>query len=369
LPIEITQYQSGLYTNEILDGILPTLKSVIETSTGDGLSLIEDIEDCFERGWTDGLPVVPPYPRLTDTMLGALGWKSDEVIATMEQVGLEIHGAQVAAAAVMAGCLPDYAKILRPLAELLFEPAFNLQGVATTTGGAAIAVVVSGPVVSELGFHHGANVLGAPTRINATVGRFAGLLRRFHGLAGGELESFGAIGHPGQITFCVPEHPRHWAPFHTQVGIAEDQSAVTIFAAEGPNSVNNHYAETGSQILETIAHCMAHSGTTNFYLRRAGYTVVIAPEHMDLIAQSFSRDEAQSFILEHAQRSTHELIRLGRIPPNPRDEYAVDPDAPRCPVRSRDQITFIEAGAPTGKFSAVIPHWVASVTRSRVIGA
>jgi len=302
-------------------------------------------------------------------MLDALGWEQGAVVASLERYGLEVRAEQIAATAVMAGCLPAYAPVLRPIAEMLLDPAFNLQGVATTTGGAGIAVIVSGPIVEELGFHYGANVLGGGVRINATVGRFAALVRRFCGLAAGQFEAFGAIGHPGQISYCLPEHATHWTPFHTQLGLSADSSAVTVVAAEGPNSVNNHYGETAHQILETIADCLAHHGSTNFYFRRAGYTVLIAPEHMAIVGAELSREDARGFLLAHARRETRDLIRLGRIPANPREEFAVDADTARSPVRSEDQLTFIESGGAAGKFSAVIPHWVGNVTRTREIGA
>src|SRR5262249_33303837 len=151
-----------------------------------------------------------------------------------------------ASLAVMAGCLPAHARVLRPLAELLLAPTFGLRGVATTTGGVGVLVVVSGPVVNELGFHTGANALGTPVRVNAAIGRFARLARHIWGRAGGLLDEFGTMGPPGRLSYLVAEAPGGaWPPFHTQLGFGAGESCVAIMAAEGPNSVNNHYAETG----------------------------------------------------------------------------------------------------------------------------
>ena len=72
-----------------------------------------------------------------------------------------------------------------------------------TTGGAAILVIVSGPVVEQHGFEHGPNALGANCRANATVGRFAQMMRYFCG-RGGVLQSHGTVGHPGRLSFVSP---------------------------------------------------------------------------------------------------------------------------------------------------------------------
>ena len=41
---------------------------------------LQDIENCMENGWTDGLPVIPPYGSLVDGMLEALQWSASEII-------------------------------------------------------------------------------------------------------------------------------------------------------------------------------------------------------------------------------------------------------------------------------------------------
>ena len=327
------------------------------------VDLVADIEACFARGYTDGLPVVPPYAELVDDMLGALGWRASEVLAVDGELRLEFRAEQVASIAVMAGCETAYARVLRPLTELLLAPTFNLRGVATTTGGVAVLVIVSGRVVEELGFPTGSNALGAPVRASATIGRFAQLLRHLFGRAGGLLDEFGTIGHPGRLSYCLAEQrDTLWPPFHTQYGLPDDESCVAAMAAEGPNSVNNHYAETGAHILETIASALAHYGTTNYYYQGGGYLVMLAPEHMRLVAAEFTRDAARQFLFEHAVVHTRELARIGRIPRGIDQVRGVDMDVARSPAAHPDQISFIEAGGPAGKFSAIIPGWVANVT-------
>src|SRR5437764_11356202 len=126
------------------------------------------------------------------------------------------------------------------------------MGDETLTCDTALLVTARAPGIAEVGYVHVANALGANTRVNATVGRFAQLVRLFCGRAGGVLETHGTVGHPGRISFCVAEHPQTaWPPFHTQLGHAAGASVASVVAAEGPNGVNNHYGETGAAVLET----------------------------------------------------------------------------------------------------------------------
>ena len=327
------------------------------------LDVYDDILSCFEGGWSDGLPVIPPYGTLVDAMLAAMGWPGTEVVGTIEEQRIDIRAEHLAAAAVMAGCSTDYGPLLRALSLALVDPAFNLGPVEVTTGGVAALVVVSGPAVARWGFEHESNALGANNRANATVGRFAQMVRYFCGRGGGTMHSHGTMGHPGRISFCVAEHPQTvWGPFHTQFGIDAAASVVSVMSAEGPNSVNNHYAESGELVLETIADTLSHYGATNFYYHSGRYLVVLCPDHMDLIAKDFSRDEARHHLYEHARRPTADLLRVGRIHSRHADRERDDVvlDEGRSVVRAEDRISFIEAGAPGGKFSAVIPGWVGS---------
>lgn len=327
------------------------------------LDVYDDIERCFEGGWSDGLPVVPPYGTLVDRMLDAMGWGPSEVVGTIPEQFIDIRAEHLAAAAVMAGCKFEYGPLLRALSLAVVDPNFNLSPVQVTTGGVGVLVMVSGPVVAELGFEHESNALGANNRANATVGRFANLVRLFCGSGGGTLHPQGTMGHPGRLSYCIAEHPETvWGPFHTQFGYPADRSAVSIMSAEGPNSVNNHYAETAEQVLETIADAMAHYGQTNWYFHSGRIVVVIGPEHMSLVGKDFTRDEARHWLYENARRPTRELARVGRIHHTfeSRRHNDVDMEGMRSPVRAESRIHFIESGNPGGKFSAVIPGWVGS---------
>ena len=61
-----------------------------------------------ERGWTDGLPVIPPTEALVGEMLATTPLAPDTLLGLMEPLRGAVTLEKVAANAVMAGCRADY---------------------------------------------------------------------------------------------------------------------------------------------------------------------------------------------------------------------------------------------------------------------
>jgi hypothetical protein len=66
------------------------------------------IEDYFERGWTDGLPIVPPTEERVAEFLAQTSHQPDEVLVRMAPIRRSCTVRQAAINAVMAGCRPEY---------------------------------------------------------------------------------------------------------------------------------------------------------------------------------------------------------------------------------------------------------------------
>src|SRR3972149_5943199 len=115
------------------------------------------IEFCYQQGWTDGLPVVPPTERAVCTMLDAAGLEPDKQVAFITNRQVAVTAEKVAVNAVMAGSLPEYMPIVVAAVEALAEPKWGYHGPATSTGGAAVLMIVNGPIAARLGFHSGAH--------------------------------------------------------------------------------------------------------------------------------------------------------------------------------------------------------------------
>src|SRR4029077_5032676 len=128
--------------------------------------LLAAIDYCYEQGWTDGLPVVPPAVDRVDAMLVADRRPAATVIATHPATGLEpsLHAAAVNA--VMAGCLPEYFPVLVAAFTARDCEPFNFHGSTASTGGSAPMVLVSGPIADEIGMNADVNLFGPGNRPN-----------------------------------------------------------------------------------------------------------------------------------------------------------------------------------------------------------
>ena len=126
----------------------------------------------MEKGWGDGLPVVPPTEERVLAMLAHTGDDPGRVMGEMPPLNGEATVEKVAINAVMAGCKPEYFPIVLAMVEAVLEPPFNMNGVATTTNPSAPVVIVNGPVRRDaVGINCGIGCFGPGTQANATIGR------------------------------------------------------------------------------------------------------------------------------------------------------------------------------------------------------
>ncbi len=330
--------------------------------TRDALSAIELF---YQRGWTDGLPIVPPTREAIEAMLGSVGMQPDTVIGSIPERDRAFAAEVVAINAVMAGCLPEYFPVVVAAVSAITDPAFGLHGPTASTHGAGILLIVNGPAARRIGMNSTENVFGPGNRANATVGRAVRLLLMN---AGGSHDFDRAtLGHPGKYTYCIAENEEtDWVPLHAQRGFDRVVSTVTAFAAEGPNQVNNHSSLRAENILLTLADRMSGLGTFNM----GGHTemgVIICPEHYHALnSQGWDKEKVREFLYRQAVRPLSDLKRGGYI------EAPVEPGDEETPVRavhSPEDILLVVAGGEAGRFSACIPGWFSleisrSVTRA-----
>ena len=157
------------------------------------------IELCFEKGWTDGLPVVPPTESRVRAMLDAVGLAAQHQVAYITNRQVAVTAEKVAINAVMAGCRPEYMPVVVAAIEGIGDPRWGYHGPATSTGGAGVLMIVNGPIARALEFNSGDNLFGPGWRANATVGRAVRLvMRNAIGTLPGKLDR-GTLGHSGQV--------------------------------------------------------------------------------------------------------------------------------------------------------------------------
>jgi len=270
------------------------------------------IEACFEQGWTDGLPVVPPTIPLVERMLAAGRWRADEVLLHEPVRGRAVTAWHVAINAVMAGCRAEYFPVVGAALSAVGDPEFKLHGPATSTGGAALMVIVNGPVRDAIGLHAGGNLFGPGVRANATIGRALRLvLLNCLDCRPGVLDQ-STQGWAGKYTLCFAEHEAAspWEPLHVARGFASAQSTVTVFAAESGHNVLVHATSEPETLLFAFADAMAALGS----LSPGRSVIVLAPEHARYLARAgWSRARTQTWLYAHARRPLADLKRAGKV--------------------------------------------------------
>ena len=270
------------------------------------------VEACFAQEWTDGLPVVPPTAALVERMLAGGPWRADAVLLHEPVRDRAVTAWHAAINAVMAGCRPEYFPVVGAALFAIGDPAFTLHGPATSTGGAALMMIVNGPVREAIGLHGGGNLFGPGVRANATIGRALRLvLLNGLGCRPGVLDQ-STQGWAGKYTLCFAEHEAAspWEPLHVSRGFRATQSAVTVFAAESGHNVLVHAASEPETLLVAFADAMA--GLASLSPGRS--VLVLAPEHAQHLARAgWSRARTQEWLYERARRPLADLKRAGKV--------------------------------------------------------
>ena len=313
------------------------------------------------RGWTDGLPVVPPTG---DAVKACLEW----ALMTPDQlVGVEpvreraITAEKLAINAVMAGCLPMHFPVVVAAFTAMLQEPFLLHGATASTGGCAVLVVVNGPIREELGMQGGFNALGASDRATTCIGRAVRLvLINLLDLRPGAIDR-STLGHPGKLSYCVAEDEANspWLPLAQERGVPEHASAVTVFAAGAPRQLMNEWTTKPEEILDTYAAeiraCMRH-----YSIWPGNYAIVVPPQlRAHFQAAGWSKADIRRCMFERARIRRAEWAECGKgavVGDHGDREYLA--------FGAEDDLLVIAAGGPAGGFGAVIPPWFGTKSKA-----
>jgi hypothetical protein len=311
-----------------------------------------------ERGWTDGLPIVPPTGERVEAFLRAGGRDPHAVVGVLPPRQGEATVEKLAINAVMAGCRPEYFPVLLAAVDAVADPAFNLDAVQATTHPVTPLLIVNGPIAAEIGINAGYNAFGQGCRASMTIGR---ALRLVLMNIGGGLPGSGdrsTQGSPAKIAYCVAENEAAspWEPLHVEVGFERGASTVTAFPCEGPHNIQDHFSTTGLGILRTIAGAMGQAGSNNV-LDRGWPLLSLGPEHAATLARDgYDKRAIKQFIFDHGR------FPLGRLGEEYRRlqvtrHHVADEASTMVPIVERPEaITVIVVGG-AGKHSSWQPSF------------
>ena len=274
----------------------------------------ELIERCFEDGFTDGLPVVPPLRSLVERFLATSERERDDVLWAMPELDRQCTIETAAVNAVMAGCRPEHFPVVLAAAEAIVdEGALVSGGGAGSSSGGGPLLVVNGPARHALGFNGAGNVFGPGYRANATVGRAIRLmLMNAFGVRPPTLDQ-SLHGNPLKYACCIAENEEAspWAPLHVDLGFAAEATTVSALWVRSVEQVDNRRSTDPTHLLNDLADTMARSGATTRQQWRQ--CVVLGPMHAATIARAgMSKDDVKAYLAGHAGKLQSELARVGK---------------------------------------------------------
>lgn len=340
--------------------------SVLRSRRIDLATLEDPIEALYQRGWTDGLPVVPPTEERVMRMLEGTPRLPDEVVAVVPPDLVRCTAEKVAINAVMAGCLPEYLPVVLAAVEAACTDEFNMHGLLATTWHSGPVVVVNGPIATRIGMNSGGNAFGQGNRANATIGRALQLVvRNVGGGRPGEIDR-ATLGNPGKYTFCFAEAEATspWESLAVERGLAPGASAVTLFAGEGPRGIVDQLSRTPESLARSFAACLRTVAHPKLPIAFDAM-LVVTPEHARVFRDAgWTKARLRSELDALLQLEGRDIVRgAGGIEEGLPDSFA-DLTLPKFRAGG---MPIVHVGGTAGLFSAIIGGWASGAVGSEIV--
>jgi hypothetical protein len=257
---------------------------------------VEDVNRHFlKRGWSLGLPVLPPTPERVREMLSGTCRRPDEILGRVPPRLGTLTVELAAAYAVMAGCRPEYMPVLVAAMEGFLAPEANWRLALSGTGTSQLMVVVNGPIVRELsiGFEQGA--AGKGHHANGSIGYAVNLIGYSVGGSRPPFIDRSTLGSPADyVCWVFGENeqalPAGWKPLHVERGFEVSDSVVTVMAGYPPIENMDHWSASVEEHMRWWSHIASPlqnmGGPSVPQVMQQSPILALGPEHARLIASA-----------------------------------------------------------------------------------
>ena len=289
----------------------------------------------YQRGWTDGLPVIPPTEEAVAEMITGTDLPADYLVEALEPRLGKATVERIAVNAVMAGCLPTYMPLLIAGVQCLADnPVSGMM--AASTGSFSPFWLVNGPIRRDI---HVISSYGAtsPGNIaNATIGRALGLITKNMRGVRKQIEDMGVFGNPGKYTWVAAENEEHspWEPLHVERGFRKEDSTITLTFPQSFQQMIP-FGTDDKGILATVLGGVVPG-------RMGTFVLMLTPAHAKSFAErGWTKKAVKDYIVKNARAPEDFYTRLGMSfsgpfdrgmpPPSPEDPLAIFHPSPRDP--------------------------------------
>lgn len=193
---------------------------------------LQDVNQFYYRkGWTDGLPIIPPTEEAVAEMLMGTDLPPDHVVSKIIPRKGKATIEKIAINAVMAGALPIHMPVLIATVEAFADPKSRFDTFEVSTGSWAPFLAINGPIRRDINVNCSSGALSPGDIANAAIGRAVGLIVRNIGGARKAIEDMGVIGNPGKYSLVIgeDEEASPWEPLSVERGFAREDNTVTVF--------------------------------------------------------------------------------------------------------------------------------------------
>lgn len=325
------------------------------------------------EGWSDGMPVLAPTEDAVRALVASTPYHPSDVVGVLAPKNREATIELVAVNAAMAGVEPEGFPYLVAALEAICEPAFNLYGVATTTGSIIPMLIVNGPSRDRAGIDYRDGCMGGAAGVgSATIGRALSLcLRNIGGQKVGHTSRsvFGQPARNAGLCFGEWEERSPWPSLAEQLGFAKTDDVVTVHGGMGTHPMADINCDDVRELLYLMAKTLAFPLGNKFLSPTAGNgqtVVAINPEWARRFGVEFPDvADCKAYLHEHAWQplelwppSGREILeRKGRVDAKGRVWLNEHPD----------QFVLVVCGGLGNLHAVSLPSWADSEMASRAV--
>lgn len=332
---------------------------------------VEFTEFAVERGWGDGLPLIPPTPERVTSFLASWGVDADTEIARLPPVGGTCTAEKLAINAVMAGAPKESLPLLRAAVEAAAAPEFELHALNATTGSVVPVAIVNGPIRHRLNIPFGAGCLGGADGHGASIGRALRLVMR--NVAGQRIgvTSQSVFGQPGRVSgivFGEWEEKSAWAPLAERRGVQGD--AVTMFGGMGTVNICDNLASSADDLLTMIGRSLPYPGANGYLtgIPFAEVVVAINPVWAEIIGRAYPDVTAvEQLLWETASLPLTDWPKA--FWPWYEEQGRVDDRGRVRLARRREDILVLVAGGLGALHVAALHSWGSTLSQTRPVAS
>ena len=249
----------------------------------------------YKRGWTDGLPIIPPTEEAIAEMLTGTDLPANHLVAELEPRRGKATVEKIAINAVMAGALPTYMPLLIAGVQALAANA-SPGMMAASTGSWAPFWLINGPISKDLQISSSFGAMSPGNIANATIGRAMGLItKNIRGIRK-QIEDMGVLGNPGKYSLVAAENEEFcpWEPMHVEHGFSKADSTITLTFPQSFQQMVP-YGTDDKGLLATVVTSITQARMGLFAL------ILTPPNAKSLASRGWTKKKIKDFIIENAR--------------------------------------------------------------------